>query len=702
MLVLLSFEVFDDVAFYWFLQAILGMFVLCPALWKGIGFLNFFGKSGEKAEECPCDECLAKRSSTGKNEFRDSLKRPSVVAYCVLVVMFVLLIVQAPQFQKEEMANFDPYDILGIENGCEPQLIKKAYRDMSRVWHPDKNREDPDAAKKFMLITKAYQTLTDEATRENYEKYGNPDGYQGTSVTIGLPSFMTDKDSEPFVMALYVAVIATLVFSVVFWWKFRQHFHHRGVHVETMEIYWRFLQSKSSLLEVFCAADEFKYFALNKSADVYKKCGDEMELKPLLLKVDYVERAHIIVHRHMRRMNIPKELRNDADFMLETGHKLLDCLLEVAFVRGMFVQAQAAMIFAQCLAQAMYPTDLPLRQLPGVGPEAAAWIRENKKIKSMIELKSRTQAELSSILAECPDFPKDRIRAFHTALAYVPTVEIRFSCETPGEKEIVLGDIVEVTVQLRRIDDYVNSDSSDSAIVEDDEDKEEERTVDDPFVNTSRRRTTGGTARGVHAPDCSMVKHERWVLFLLDRKGLRIIAMKRIATLGMEARVKMQSRVQRPGTHEWRLVAMCDSYLGADVVRDLTVEVVERDTAATTATSGPNEHVHSDSDESDDEMPEFGPWYFMFASTWVELLLMILLFYVLWIWLGNTRVGRKYVLPASEYIWKFVDPAYKIVSNYVAFLWGFIEPSYDATWEFVCGWMPSFCENEWSAEHDEM
>ena len=53
------------------------------------------------------------------------------------------------------------------------------------------------------MVSKAYQTLTDPAAKENIEKYGNPDGYQGVSVTIGLPSILTRKENEMPIMLLY-------------------------------------------------------------------------------------------------------------------------------------------------------------------------------------------------------------------------------------------------------------------------------------------------------------------------------------------------------------------------------------------------------------------------------------------------------------------------------------------------------------------
>ena len=57
-------------------------------------------------------------------------------------------------------------------------------------------------------MAKAYEVLTDDATRENYEKYGNPDGYHGTSVTIGLPSWLTNKDNELAILVAYFLAVS--------------------------------------------------------------------------------------------------------------------------------------------------------------------------------------------------------------------------------------------------------------------------------------------------------------------------------------------------------------------------------------------------------------------------------------------------------------------------------------------------------------
>ena len=59
----------------------------------------------------------------------------------------------------------DPYEILGISRNASEQEIKKAYRKLSRQYHPDANVGNPNAAayeEKFKQIQQAYQTIMDQ------------------------------------------------------------------------------------------------------------------------------------------------------------------------------------------------------------------------------------------------------------------------------------------------------------------------------------------------------------------------------------------------------------------------------------------------------------------------------------------------------------------------------------------------------------
>ncbi|KAH7102452.1 DnaJ-domain-containing protein [Auriculariales sp. MPI-PUGE-AT-0066] len=65
------------------------------------------------------------------------------------------------------------YDILGVPVTATTDDVKKAYRRLAIKFHPDKNRDDPDAEEKFKQIAIAYQTLSDPDLRRKYNEFGS-------------------------------------------------------------------------------------------------------------------------------------------------------------------------------------------------------------------------------------------------------------------------------------------------------------------------------------------------------------------------------------------------------------------------------------------------------------------------------------------------------------------------------------------------
>jgi molecular chaperone DnaJ len=66
----------------------------------------------------------------------------------------------------------NPYEILGLQKSCNEQDIKKAYKKLSLLYHPDRNSGDPDASEKFDQCTKAYELLSDQKLRASYDQGG--------------------------------------------------------------------------------------------------------------------------------------------------------------------------------------------------------------------------------------------------------------------------------------------------------------------------------------------------------------------------------------------------------------------------------------------------------------------------------------------------------------------------------------------------
>ena len=75
------------------------------------------------------------------------------------------------------MNNTEYYDRLGLSKDASQDEIKRAYRKLSKKYHPDINKE-PGAEEKYKEILEAYETLSDAQTRAAYDQYG-PDGANG-------------------------------------------------------------------------------------------------------------------------------------------------------------------------------------------------------------------------------------------------------------------------------------------------------------------------------------------------------------------------------------------------------------------------------------------------------------------------------------------------------------------------------------------
>lgn len=90
------------------------------------------------------------------------------------------------------MANKDYYEILGVSKDADADEIKSAYRRLAKKYHPDLNKA-PEAAEKFKEINEAYEVLSDDRKRANYDQYGSADGPQfgggGTSGAGGFSDF---------------------------------------------------------------------------------------------------------------------------------------------------------------------------------------------------------------------------------------------------------------------------------------------------------------------------------------------------------------------------------------------------------------------------------------------------------------------------------------------------------------------------------
>ncbi len=87
-------------------------------------------------------------------------------------------------------AKQDYYECLGIARGASPDEIKKAYRKLAMKYHPDRNPDDKEAENRFKEVSEAYEVLSDEKKRRQYDQFG----HEGVKSAFGPGGFDFSRD----------------------------------------------------------------------------------------------------------------------------------------------------------------------------------------------------------------------------------------------------------------------------------------------------------------------------------------------------------------------------------------------------------------------------------------------------------------------------------------------------------------------------
>ncbi len=87
------------------------------------------------------------------------------------------------------MSKRDFYEVLGVDREASKDEVKKAYRRLAKEFHPDFNKDDREAEKKFNEVKEAYDCLSDPQKRAHYDQFGHTTGHEGMGGGGGFEGF---------------------------------------------------------------------------------------------------------------------------------------------------------------------------------------------------------------------------------------------------------------------------------------------------------------------------------------------------------------------------------------------------------------------------------------------------------------------------------------------------------------------------------
>ncbi|KAF8395357.1 hypothetical protein HHK36_019303 [Tetracentron sinense] len=451
-----------------------------------------------KTIHCQCSAC----SRSGKYH-KSIFKRISNFFTCsnltvvLLWVIMVVLIYYIKHISRESQI-FDPFTILGLEPGVSDSEIKKAYRRLSIQYHPDKN-PDPEANKYFVeFISKAYQALTDPISRENFEKYGHPDGKQGFQMGVALPQFLLNIDGASGGILLLgivgVCILLPLLMAVIYLSRSAKYTGNYVMH-QTLFTYHHFMKpslAPSKVMDVFIKAAEYMEIPVRRSdgeplQKLFMLVRSELNLDLKNIRQEqakfwkqhpsFVKVTELLILAQLTRESAALSLSLQGDFrhILELAPRLLEELMRMAVIQrppqghGWLRPAIGVVELSQSIIQSMlsvlsavYLNIAVMQAVPlsarktaggsgeGIAPflqlphfsEAIVKKIARKKVRTFQELRDMTPQERAELLTQAAGFSAAEAQDVEMVLEMMPSMTIEITCETEGEEGIQEGDIV--------------------------------------------------------------------------------------------------------------------------------------------------------------------------------------------------------------------------------------------------------------------
>jgi translocation protein SEC63 len=563
---------YDTSAFHFFLLSLLS-FYLIPSWYAIITRLHkaFFGTKDKDIGAVARTSDEKKKVAQLKKTYKgfSALGRGFWINFLITLVITLLFFYLIVSVKTDgEVNSFDPFHILEVDSAADMKTIKKAYKKQSLKWHPDKNPNNPAAEAKFMMIAKAYEALTDPTAKENYEKYGNPDGKQSLEVSIGLPSWLLDTDNRNLVLMGYLIVMVGVIpFCVWRYYSNSSKFGEKDVMYDSYAWYHHTLNEHTlikNLPETLAGSAEFRQRNMPASASEREEISSLMgKLRSQMLKPKYQHpvcvKGNVLLHAHLCRETegLSPKLKEDLNYMLENSGSLVEAMISVCKHQESVKTAMNCITFGQNITQALWVKDNELLQLPHFTNEEVKYATTAKKaVKGLAEYITVPDEEKKGITNFTDDQKNDVLKC----CKIIPdlSVETKIFVDDDEDNKVYAGDLCTVRVTLTR-----------------------------------KNLEEGEKAGFVHAPHFPFPRREAWWVAMATKDG-KIISIEKITNPARVVEHDIKFLAPSQGTYEFVLHVMSNAYIGLDQKQN--VELVTLDDSTL-----PEYKVHPDDAELDDE-----------------------------------------------------------------------------------------------------
>ena len=224
---------------------------------------------------CHCSKCKERIKKYSLKIKSQKINKKLYLYIFLLSILLFLFFDCCKKVQNNSWRGFDPYEILEISESASISDIKKSYKNLSLKYHPDKNPNDKIAKEKFMNINKAYRALTNEKAKENYKKYGNPDGPGILSYGFALPFFLFEGKTGFYVLFIF-SISMIIIFPILFlrWFKNSKKYNNDGLLTDNLPFYYE-IMNKDILIThlpfIIGMSKEFNEMDINYDEEEIKK-----------------------------------------------------------------------------------------------------------------------------------------------------------------------------------------------------------------------------------------------------------------------------------------------------------------------------------------------------------------------------------------------------------------------------------------------